>query len=91
MIKAEMEALFSDKDFAEKIMQAKNNEEIVKLFADNGIKVTEQDIEDAKAMGENNGELDVAALENVAGGVIKGPIYWLGYLFGRLVTRGACK
>ena len=91
MTKVEMEALFADKDFIEKIMKAKNNAEIVKLFADNGVEVTEQDIEEVKTMGENNGELDVTALDNVAGGIIKGPIYWLGYLFGRLVTRGACK
>lgn len=91
MTKVEMETLFADKDFTDKIMQATNNAEIVKLFADQGIEVSEQDIEEVKAMSESNDELDVTALDNVAGGVIKGPIYWLGYLFGRLVTRGTCK
>ncbi len=91
MTKVEMEALFANQEFVEKIEQAKDNAEIVKLFADNGIEVSEQDIEEVKAMGKNDGELDETALDEVAGGkLIKGPIYWLGYLFGRLVSRGAC-
>lgn len=83
-----IEGLSQDETFMEQLEQAASNEEVCELFKSKGLEVTVEDVEEAK----NAKELDESDLDNVSGGfLIKGPIYWAGYLLGRLVARHACK
>lgn len=91
MERTEVEKLFNNETFVSRIANATNTQEIVKILADNGIEISEEELAKVISEAKQETELDEAALDNVAGGVIKGPIYWLGYFVGWLVAKGVCK
>lgn len=67
-------ALLEKEDFLEKLKAIENDEECQKLFAENGVELSLEDIqlmvkESAQASGEN-GELSADELENVSGGSV---------------------
>ena len=70
-----IEALKTNKVFIEKLLEAKSNEDIIAVFADEGIEVTEKEILAADDMLTSDGELNEKALENVSGG-------WVGVVIG---------
>lgn len=59
-------------DTKDKILACKNVEEMIKLFADNGIQITKEEIE--VAISKKSGELSDDELENVTGGLDFGQI-----------------
>lgn len=65
----ETNALWTNEEFCKKVNDAKSTEEVIRLFADEGVTVTEEQILAAKA-SENEGELTEAALDSVAGGCL---------------------
>ncbi len=91
MERTELEELFNSETFTSQIANATDLREIVKILAENGIVISEDELAKVISEAKQETELDEAALDNVAGGLIKGPIYWLGYFIGWLVARGQCK
>ena len=65
----ETNALWTNEEFCKKVNDAKSTEEVIQLFADEGVTVTEEQILAAKA-SENEGELTETALDSVAGGCV---------------------
>ena len=64
-----IEALLQDEAFAKEVNEAKNLEDVARLFNDKGIEVSAADIQ--KAMdSSDSGELSEENLEAVAGGLI---------------------
>lgn len=84
--------LLENKEFQDKCAAVKSAEELVQLLADYGTEVSLEDVCAAMATANGDEELTEDALEAVAGGVIKGPIYWIGYLIGKAVSKskGVC-
>lgn len=64
-----LKALAENEEFTEKLKQTESMEEAIKLFAEYGVEVTEEDLKNLMA-AVPEGELDEAALENVSGGFI---------------------
>lgn len=62
-----MEEFVSRPDVQEAIRNAESYEEIIKLFADNGFEVTEEQLE--ASFSNQSGELNEDALDEVAGGL----------------------
>lgn len=91
MERTEVEKLFNNETFVSQIANATNTQEIVKILSDNGIEISEEELAKVISEAKQESELDEEALDNVAGGVIKGSIYWLGYFIGWLVAKGVCK
>lgn len=91
MERTEVEKLFNNETFVSQIANATNTQEIVKILSDNGIEISEEELAKVISEAKQESELDEEALDNVAGGVIRGPIYWLGYFIGWLVAKGVCK
>ena len=74
-----------DKSFCEKIAQAESDTAVCKLFAEQGIELSESDVQELGRAIENckevaNEELSEQDLENVAG----------GYIVALAVTFGIC-
>lgn len=70
-----------DEAFAAKLEQAKDLNEVAKLFQEKGIDTDAEALQKYLESRENSGELDEAALEDVAGGmVIPVPVYWRPWL-----------
>ena len=65
----ETNALWSNEEFCEKVNDAKSTAEIIQLFAQEGVTVTEEQVLTAKA-SEKEGELTESVLDSVAGGCI---------------------
>lgn len=65
----ETNALWTNEEFCKKVNDAKSTEEVIRLFADEGVTVTEEQILAAKA-SENEGELTETTLDSVAGGCV---------------------
>lgn len=65
---AKIEALSENKEFVEKVSEAKSVDEIIKAFAEEGVDVTEEDLKAVAQLGGENGEIDEAALDTVSGG-----------------------
>ena len=78
---ADINALMENNEFVEKLTATSTTEEVIKVFADYGVTVTEAELEEglAQAKSSKNGELSAADLENVSGGVVSECIA-LGYL-----------
>ena len=74
----ETKELWMDEEFCKKVDAASDTEEIIRLFAEKGVTVTAEQIASVKAA--QDGELDEAALDGVAGGCVGG---WFVYLVVR--------
>ena len=61
----ETKELWMDEEFCKKVDAASDTEEIIRLFAEKGVTVTAEQIASVKAA--QDGELDEAALDGVAG------------------------
>jgi len=70
--KEKLQALLNDDSFAEGYSAAETKEDLQKLFADNGIEMSMEDIDsllaDIPEEKNGDGELSDETLENVAGG-----------------------
>lgn len=64
-----MDDLMQNEAFKEALSSAKSLEEVASLLRENGLDVTEKDLE-ALAEKQNEGELDENALEDVSGGML---------------------
>ena len=64
----ETKELWMDEEFCKKVDAASDTEEIIRLFAEKGVTVTAEQIASVKAA--QDGELDEAALDGVAGGCV---------------------
>lgn len=62
-------ALWSNEEFCQKVHAAKSTEEVIRLFAEEGVTVTEEQILAAKD-SKNEEELTETALDSVAGGCV---------------------
>lgn len=70
-----MEELMKDEAFLDAMFSKESSEEVQKLFAENGVGLTMEEVEDLaaailEAAPEGNGELSEDALDSVAGGRI---------------------
>lgn len=63
----DIEQLINDEAFVMQIENAKDLAEVAALFQAKGVEVTEEDLK--AALTAEDGELDEAALEDVAGGI----------------------
>lgn len=81
-----MEAKIS-KELEAKLQNAETLEDFIKACAEEGIEVTEEQLE-AELKAQESGELNENALDNVAGGSIwPWAAIGLGYLYGRWKAR----
>lgn len=76
--------MVEDQEFVTKMLSCEEPEQVQKLFADNGVEIT---LEEVKAMGkalaamsESDGELNEDDLEGVAGGSLKSIMSQLEYI-----------
>ena len=84
---AEIKDLMENKEFSEKLALTETTEEVIAVFAEYGVTVTEADLDAALASVKATGnELEEAALENVAGGVYGAVISGLILLGDKLGT-----
>lgn len=79
---AKLEELMKDEAFVKAMFSKESSEEVQKLFAENGVELTMEEIEGLaaailQAAPEGNGELSEDALDSVAGG----RIIWLPFPF----------
>lgn len=90
--KTKVEELLNNEEFKVKAIGIKTSEDIVALFNEYGIDITLDDVDTAINVSSYSDELSEDNLDNVVGG-LKGPVYWLGYAIGRLVSKksGKCK
>lgn len=83
----DIQTLMENKDFSEKLALTETTEEVIDVFAEYGVTITEDELEAALASVKSNGnELDEAALENVSGGIYGAVITGLIALGDRLGT-----
>ena len=75
---AKIEALKADGAFMAKVAEVKTPDELIKLFAEQGVDVTEEEIKAAVDVSSANGEVDESTLENVTGGSVLGTILAIG-------------
>ena len=62
--------LMEEKDFAEKVRGMDSLADVAKAFSSRGVEITEEELKKAlEEYPEDGGELDEAALANVAGGI----------------------
>ena len=83
-----IEELSNDSVFLEKLAQAQNPAEAVKILNEAGVDMTEAEFQ--AMLDQPDGELDETSLEGVAGGYIKpgGMIKLLEKIFGRKFSGG---
>lgn len=62
--------LWENEEFVKAMAAAETDEDVIKLFADNGISVTEEEVAEVRASAATMGELDEEDLEEVSGGFI---------------------
>ena len=79
---AKLEELMKDEAFVKAMFSKESSEEVQKLFAENGVELTMEEVEDIaaailKAAPAEEGELSEEALGSVAGGRIR----WLPFPF----------
>ena len=83
----DIQTLMENKEFSEKLALTETTEEVIDVFAEYGVTITEEELEAALASVKSNGnELDEAALENVSGGIYGAVITGLIALGDRLGT-----
>jgi len=85
-MRKEIEELVALEDFRTKAEKCENVDSIIALFAENGVVVTKEELEECTSI-----ELSEDDLANVAGGVWHdyiNPGYWLGRLLRR--KTGVC-
>lgn len=74
-------ALMDNKDFVVKMLSQETPEDVQKLFCDNGVELTMDQIHalgrELDRMSQSGDELDAEALEAVSGGVIDPATAWL--------------
>ncbi len=67
-----IEMLLQDEAFLDKMQDATSIEDLVKLFAENGVEITAEEVRDlavqARSYAHGADELDADALDSVAGG-----------------------
>lgn len=74
-------ALIGNKEFEEKIALTETTEEIIGVFADYGVVVTEEDLESALVQAKSGSdELNEEDLGNVSGGIVAGCVALGGLL-----------
>ena len=82
---ATINELMENEEFSAKLATTETTEEVIKVFADYGVTVTEDELDAALASAKaNSAELSEAELGNVAGGLV-GECVALG---GLLITLG---
>ena len=86
-----IKALYSDKEFVDKLASVRTFEEASVLFAEYGVKISATDLAEIAKETAVSGEeyLDEGALEQVSGGGILLGIGCLvgGYVIGRIIER----
>lgn len=75
-----VQQLSEDKEFMADLAKTENVSEVVALFAQNGIEISEEDLVRVMPSVSADGELDESALEQVNGG-------WVGFL---IAIAGVC-
>ena len=84
---ATIKDLMENKEFSEKLAMTETTEEVIKVFADYGVTVTEEELNAALASAKSEGsELGEAELSNVSGGVYGAVITGLIALGDKLGT-----
>ena len=86
-----IEELKTDKAFMEKIENAESIAEIVALFKDKGIDVTEEQLEAAADYYGKREELSEDSLERVAGGIVDPISISLGIVIGVAIGKAISK
>ena len=89
-------SLFRNEEFDKQLVACSDNQAVVKLFAENGVEMTEEDAEATMAyikglvqkLMENDGELSEEELEMVAGGWKGWDMFWVSV--GSLAFGGFC-
>ncbi len=89
-------SLFKNEEFDKQLVACSDNQAVVKLFAENGVEMTEEDAEATMAyikglvqkLMENDGELSEEELEMVAGGWSGWGTFWASV--GSLAFGGFC-
>lgn len=83
----DIKSLMENKEFSEKLALTETTKEVIDVFAEYGVTITEDELEAALASVKSNGnELDEAALENVSGGIYGAVITGLIAIGDRLGT-----
>lgn len=89
--------ILQDQDLVSRLETAESSQEVSELLAEKGVQITAEQIDTFMAEelngAEMEGELDEAALENVAGGFklrYLNPFYWVGRLLAAAVTKDMC-
>ncbi len=68
---AEFNALMENEQFVKEMLSAENSEQVQKLYADNGVELTMEEVQEiGKILNtlDSDGELDADSLDNVSGG-----------------------
>ncbi|MBR6940797.1 MAG: Nif11-like leader peptide family RiPP precursor [Clostridia bacterium] len=68
--KEKLDALMKDEAFVKKLEACKTAAEIIALYKEQGIEVTEENAKAGLAVLQKGDELDESALENVSGGTL---------------------
>lgn len=74
--------LLNDVAFTEQVKAATSLDEVAKLLCEKGIEVTAEQLENA--MKAEEGELDIGALDNVAGGGIGSAVFAALSVIGKI-------
>lgn len=80
-LKNKIDALCADKEFCENMAMCSTVDELVELFAAEGIEIDAAEMEDALAASQaaqGTGELNEGDLDNVAGGFVSGTAFLIG-------------
>lgn len=82
-----MNELMENQELLDRLANVQDAKEAVELLAAYGVEACESDVRQAMTAAGADGELNEDALDAVTGGLIKGPIYWVGYLIGKVVSK----
>ena len=69
-IMEKLSPLWENEEFVKALAAAESEEAALKLFADNGVDITTEELSEIKANATSQGELGEEDLEDVAGGVV---------------------
>ena len=90
-MEAKIKELYENEEFIAKMKQADTSEDVKNVFAEYGVELSVEDIEEIynECVNAENGELGEENLDQVSGGsfIAIGACFVGGYIIGRLITR----
>ncbi len=90
-LQSRIEEVANDEAFLDQLINADSIDEAQKLFAERGIELTQDEVENfAKQVSNSQGELDEESLEAVSGGLIM-PVPMLGPIIFSVAAKLAKK